>query len=1117
MLRKPVFWIVFPIISIGCIFFTLRYFSQAFPLVTLDLQMDRQVALKSARALSGELRLGPEGFSQAASFRLDRGVQHFVELEAGGNAAFSRMLEAGLYSPYTWRVRHFKEGETNEVLIRFTPRGAPYGFREKLPEDEPGASLTSDSARAIAERAAGAQGSVDLTAYELVETSQRLRPGGRTDHTFVYERPDVTIQTVGEYGEGRYRLRLVVGGDRLIELTHFVKIPEAFSRRYEEMRSANNTIGSVALIAAAVLYILGGCVVGLFFLLRQGWVLWRRALFLGLFVAFLQVLVGINNWPLAWMNYDTALSATGFLLRQVIVLLVNFIFLGTFFSLIFMAAESLSRKAFPHHLQQWRLWSPGVANSPAILGRTVGGFLLVGIFFAFEVAFYFFSTRVLGWWTPSEALFHPDVLATYFPWLTSIAVSLQAGFTEESLFRAVPIAGAALIGQRFGHRRAWIVGAFFLQALVFGAAHAYTAQPAYARLVELIIPSLGFGLLYLYFGLLPAIVLHFAFDVVWFALPLFVSAAPGVWIDQLLVVILTLVPLWLVLGQRWHARQWVEVPEEEYNRSWAPPEKEVQVEEEAPAPSTGGIGPTVGRLLLIGGLAGLVLWLLAADFQDDAPALTVGRSDAKGLAREALADQGVELPVAWRALSSISAGVAQPDRFIWQAGDEEVYHDLMAEYLPPPHWRVRFARFEGDLAERAEEFQVFVAGAGHVYRLRHRLPEARAAASIAEDEARIIAHTAVRNVTHLDPLQLKEVSAVEAKLPNRRDWTFTFADTAGYPLSEGEARIAVRIAGDQVGDTYRFVHVPEEWARQERNQRNLASTISLFCGMVISMVMLAGAIGGIVSWSRKNFPVRLFWTFFGLLFGLGIIALINGWPTTLARFSTAQPLANQFLSAIGFSLLGSLFLAASVALIIGFVHAHQGPQAQPGGTRLILWGISLGTLAAGLGALMAWAAPSLSPSWAQYAAVGGYLPVLAAGLGPLPGYIISATLFLLVFTAVDRFTRGWRHRRGLFSAALVLLGLVITGAGSIESLPFWLVSGLLAGGTLLLAYLLVLRFHIALIPLALAAMVILDELQQALYQAHPAAIPGAIAAAILMGGLAVFWVRKLGAGDQDLH
>ncbi|NIP59441.1 MAG: hypothetical protein GWM92_14035, partial [Gemmatimonadetes bacterium] len=63
------------------------------------------------------------------------------------------------------------------------------------------------------------------------------------------------------------------------------------------------------------------------------------------------------------------------------------------------------------------------------------------------------------------------------------------------LFRAVPLAGAALLGERFGRRRLWIGSALVLQAVIFAAAHAnYPQQPAYARLVELLIPSLVFGL-----------------------------------------------------------------------------------------------------------------------------------------------------------------------------------------------------------------------------------------------------------------------------------------------------------------------------------------------------------------------------------------------------------------------------------------------------------------------------------------------------------------------------------------------------------------------------------------------------------------------------------------------
>ena len=116
--------------------------------------------------------------------------------------------------------------------------------------------------------------------------------------------------------------------------------------------------------------------------------------------------------------------------------------------------------------------APGPGSSTAILGRTAGGYLLVAIFFAYDVLLYLVTTKTLGWWSPSEALLHPDVLATYAPWLSAIGNSFQAGFWEESLFRAVPIAGAALIGDRFGNRQLFIVLAFIVQAIIFGAGHA---------------------------------------------------------------------------------------------------------------------------------------------------------------------------------------------------------------------------------------------------------------------------------------------------------------------------------------------------------------------------------------------------------------------------------------------------------------------------------------------------------------------------------------------------------------------------------------------------------------------------------------------------------------------
>ena len=137
-MKRPAFWICLGLLSLGAAVIGARYFPDAFSIVSLDITMDRERALADARAIAERHGLGPPGFQEAASFTLDSETQTFVELEAGGKDAFTQMMRDRLYSAYTWRVRHFKEGEANETLIRFTPDGTPYGFVERLKEDAPG-------------------------------------------------------------------------------------------------------------------------------------------------------------------------------------------------------------------------------------------------------------------------------------------------------------------------------------------------------------------------------------------------------------------------------------------------------------------------------------------------------------------------------------------------------------------------------------------------------------------------------------------------------------------------------------------------------------------------------------------------------------------------------------------------------------------------------------------------------------------------------------------------------------------------------------------------------------------------------------------------------------------
>jgi hypothetical protein len=275
------------------------------------------------------------------------------------------------------------------------------------------------------------------------------------------------------------------------------------------------------------------------------------------------------------------------------------------------------------------------------------------------------------------------------------------------------------------------------------------------------------------------------------------------------------------------------------------------------------------------------------------------------------------------------------------------------------------------------------------------------------------------------------------------------------------------------------------------------------------LLIVAGAIGGIVNWSRKNFSARTFWSFGAFIFGLNLIGFINGWPSLMAQFLTSQPFKLQTLIFAGSGVIAALLTAVAFALVIGLAQSWKKQQAQIETPKALSWGFALGISVAGLLALAGFLAPSLQPHWAQYHSAGNYLPLLDASLDPVGRLIMQTAPLLLVVVAVDRFTNGWSRKKAPFSALFILLGLILAGAKSVETLPFWLLSGLAMGVLLLLAYVFVLRFNLALVPLAVSVMILLGEVKQGIAQPIPAALPGAAVAIVLTVLFAFYWHKKL--------
>lgn len=1078
LVRRPAFWAAYVVVAACALALAWKLFPTAIPLVNVDISMSRDDAIAQARALAAKLKLAPDDARAAVQFRTDGGTQNYVELEGGGKPAFAALVRGSIYSPYAWDVRLFNVGQIPEVTIRFTPTGAPYGFGRRVAEtyvhDPATKAIASDVARSIAETRARDDWGVDFGVWKFLEQSEITQPSGRVDRLFTYQRDE-------KLGEARVRLRLGMAGDELVELQRYVFIPDAFARRFAEMRSANNTIANVATLVAGLLYVLGGLIVAGIWLARKRMLLPKPSFIAGGIVGGLMGLMLLAAISGAWFTFDTAQAESTFWARQVGGAIAVMLAGALGYGLVFMTAEGLSRAAFGWQPQLWKLWSREGGASIQTAGRTLGGYLFIPIELGLVAIFYYVTNKYFNWWQPSSEMTDPNVLSSAVPALGPIALSLQAGFMEECLFRAVPLSLGALLGARFGHKRAGIAIAFVLQAVVFGAAHAnYPGFPSYSRLVELIVPAMIWAAIFLRFGLLPTIILHACFDLSLFAIPLFLVDAPGAWLQRALIIAAGLVPLAVVLVRRAQAGAWSELPRTLRNFAW----KRAAEVVEPPAVVATIDGPTsrarsFARALPWLGIAGLVAWLAVAPFRADVGPFTLSRQAAIKAADAALVARGVALPGAWTRsaviqLASDDGSQWPAHRFVWQEGSADIYHAVIGHTLPGPLWAVRYARFAGDVVDRAEEWRVTVNGDGSIRQLTHLLPEGRPGAKLSRADAQQRAEAELRSRFGVEPSTLKLIGASDTTRPARTDWTFLWTDPRIKVGKDGEARLQVTVAGDQVTSSGRAVFIPEAWLRAEQARDGDWSAVKTTMGILVACAGLAALFLGVKSFTRSqsDMPAGIF---VGVVTAVTMLALFaNAWPSLAYGLSTTDPVPTQILLRVGGITLGALLVGLFVGLIAAVASfAMRNSVSQPVSRDFGSWkaGVAAALAVAGFATLLTGFAPQLAPRWPSLGIEGSASPTLAAVLHGF-GYLRQVTLAMFVLFVLQRITANWTKRVWLIALLLILVSAIPAfGARDVAgALASGLTTGLIATAVVLWLF----RYDARSLPAYVATTMVLD-------------------------------------------
>ncbi len=203
-----------------------------------------------------------------------------------------------------WEVRYYRPLQKEEYLVFIDPgSGEVFGFDHVLEENAPGASLTADQARAMAEQEVRDHG-YRLDDFEL-QSSDATKRKAREDYTLVWQAKAGDPRNVGD---AHYRLEVDIAGDQVVGFSRSFKLPEDWVRTQEANTLHGNIL--VAISVVAVLILVAAALIIFVHLVRSGQIPWRQSAILGIVVGLLEVFRSLNSLPLINLRYDTSMPLT---------------------------------------------------------------------------------------------------------------------------------------------------------------------------------------------------------------------------------------------------------------------------------------------------------------------------------------------------------------------------------------------------------------------------------------------------------------------------------------------------------------------------------------------------------------------------------------------------------------------------------------------------------------------------------------------------------------------------------------------------------------------------------------------------------------------------------------
>jgi hypothetical protein len=1038
--RALLLWVVLGIV--GTIF-AYKYFFRAFPEASVDFRVTRPEALKLAQNFVAGLGENVSGYRSAIVFSVDDDAKTYLERELGLQQA-NQLMSSQLHVWY-WDVRFFRPLQEEEFNVRVSPAGNIVGYTHKIEEARAGAILERTAAQGRAQNFLVSKLGIDASQWDfLPEEANSIKRPNRTDWSFTWEKHGFRAK------DAPYRLTVALQGERIGGSQEYLRVPEAWDRSYQRLRSANDTLTLVFTVPYIML--LGVAVWMAFRFTNAGQSSWRGAIVLGLLVAGLLFLQNLNDWPLWSASYDTNASYSGFLLAKIGSAVLLSLLTALTVTLVLPAAEPLYRASQPQRLQLSKAFTLRGLRSKEFFSAAVVGLSMAAAHIGYVVVFYVVVQRYFGAWAPQE-INYQDSVNTLAPWLAGAAIGLLASTNEEFTFRlfAIPFF-QRLTGLR------WV--AVVLPAFMWSFLHSnYPQEPPYIRGIEIGLFGMVAGLVMLRWGILATLIWHYTVDASLVGLLLVRSNSLYFKVSGIVVGLAAAAPL-LFAAISYLSRGRFEADEDLLNQAARAPEISLTATREEI--STGVLarkyeGLSSGMLAflavcLVVGAA--VAWRLKPESIGDYLKLSVNARSARARADAIFQERGFK-PSSY-IHSTLLVNVTDPvtNEFLRERVGVARLNEILATQVPGALWRVRYFR-----DSQPEEYAVVLKPDGSLHAVRHTLAEEAPGASLSKEEAVARAEKFLREEKKVDLSQWSLVESNSDKRPHRTDHTLTWqqnapldgsaasvaatekADTAEHAF----ARIELMVLGDEVTNYRTYIKIPDEWRRRQE-ELTLAKIVFGFAvpilvvaafgvtALIVFLKNLRSEAGRTIPWKRLAM-----WALWGLAGYVLVVALGDFVQNALGNYRTAIPFKTMMgVTAISV-LLGILFSFGVLTLLFGAAWYYGkrafGEERIPGWTGMPR-AYYRDALFIGLGGTTAWVALESIVSWASQhlpgaqagaaANFGGNLdalfPVAAIlGFSVRTGLGLTAVVAITAGFIVSAIQPKWL-RAGVFVLAVAALG-----------------------------------------------------------------------------------------------